>query len=108
MKNKQRIALGALLDKAGLLSRVTAHLAAHRSSPLEALSMRELQIMVAIAHGTTPAEASQALGIAVKSFSTYRERVLSKLGLGSNAEIAVLGFELGLVPSVLARFKEAK
>lgn len=75
-------------------------------NPIAQLSNRELQIFIAIGAGISPTLASQRLGIAVKSFSTYRARVLEKLGLESNAEVAVLAYELKLVPSVLKRFEE--
>ncbi len=75
-------------------------------NPLMHLSAREMQILIAIGSGITPTEASERLGIATKSFGTYRARVLEKLNLGSNAELAVLAFELKLIPSVLERLKE--
>lgn len=74
--------------------------------PLNDLSQRELQILIAIGLGIRPADAAERLGIAVKSFSTYRERLLDKLHLESNADLAILSFELGIVPSVLAKLKE--
>jgi DNA-binding NarL/FixJ family response regulator len=77
-------------------------------NPLMQLSARELQILIAIGAGITPTVAAKRLGIATKSFGTYRARVLEKLGVDSNAELAVLAFELNLVPSVLQRLKEKK
>lgn len=97
----KRDSLEKLLDRAGLLKSVVAR----KNSPLEVLSMRELQILMAISAGSNPAESSEMLKISPKSFSTYRARVLEKLGLKSNAELAVLAFELGMVPSVLERLR---
>lgn len=77
-----------------------------QDSPIKKLSVRELQIFIAIGTGLQPVQASKRLGIAVKSFSTYRARVMEKLNLESNAEIAVLAFELKLVPSILSRYVE--
>lgn len=74
--------------------------------PLKDLSKRELQIMIAIASGKTPALAAEEMEIAVKTFSTYRARVLEKLGLKANVQLAVLAFELKLVPSVLETLKK--
>lgn len=74
--------------------------------PLGNLSPRELQIMIAIGSGLQPNVASKRLGISPKSFGTYRARVLEKLHIESNAELAILAYELKLVPSVLERFKE--
>lgn len=77
-------------------------------SPVESLSMRELQILIAIGSGLRPQEASAKYGIAVKTFSTYRSRVLDKLSLQSNAELAILAYELKLVPGILTRYIEEK
>lgn len=74
--------------------------------PLRILSKRELQILVSIASGKPPAQAADEMEIAVKTFSTYRARVLEKLKLKSNAQLAVLAFELNLVPSVLKLLKK--
>lgn len=76
------------------------------TDPLAHLSKRELQILVAIASGMPPAIAAQNIGIAVKTFNTYRARVMEKLKLKSNAQLAVLAFELNLVPSVLKQLKK--
>lgn len=101
---QKNIDLEKLLDKAGIVKNVGVH----KNSPLEELSMRELQILIAISTGTTPADASNVLGISPKSFSTYRARIMEKLNLRSNAQLAVLSFELGLVPSVLEKLRRAK
>lgn len=102
MKKKEYEKLGELLTKLGLLKTQ----APTEISPLHRLSLRESQILVAIAMGTSPADAAVALGIAVKTFSTYRARLLEKLGLHSNAQLAILTFELGLVPGVLQTMRK--
>ena len=76
------------------------------TDPLKDLSKREMQILIAIASGKAPALAAEELEIAVKTFSTYRARVLEKLGLKANVQLAVLAFELKLVPSVLNLLKK--
>lgn len=78
----------------------------NEKNPVAGLSARELQVLIAIGSGIQPIQASKRLGIASKSFGTYRARVLEKLKLESNAELAILAFELKLVPGVLQRFKE--
>lgn len=102
MKEREYTQLATLLRRAGFLKEKGQL----QESPLPQLSLRELQILVAIASGTAPAQASRTLGINTKTFSTYRYRVLEKLHLTSNAELAVLAYELGMVPSVLAKLKE--
>jgi two-component system invasion response regulator UvrY len=58
----------------------------------DSLSRRELQVFGYIGVGTPPAVIAEALGLSVKSVSTYRARILEKLGVRSNAEIAVLSW----------------
>lgn len=51
------------------------------------LSKREFQVMCLIASGKTVGEIADDLTLSVKTVSTYRTRVLEKLGLRHNAEI---------------------
>ena len=60
-----------------------------RERPHERLSGRELQIFLRIAKGMTPALMAKELNLSVKTISTYRARILEKLNMTSNAEIAV-------------------
>ncbi len=57
-------------------------------SPLDALSMRELQVLRRLAKGRTNREIAEAYGISVKTVDTYRGRLLKKLGLRNNAELS--------------------
>jgi len=50
------------------------------------LSKREYQVLTAIAGGRTVTQIAGDMGVSVKTVSTYRTRMLEKLGLGSNAE----------------------
>ena len=54
----------------------------------EALSEREMQVMLAIAQGARLSAIAAALTLSPKTVSVYRARVLEKLGVGGNAEIA--------------------
>jgi two-component system, NarL family, invasion response regulator UvrY len=51
------------------------------------LSAREYQVMRMLAEGRTVSEAAADLGISVKTVSTYRSRMLDKLGMKTNAEV---------------------
>lgn len=64
--------------------------------PHEQLSNREMEIMLLIAEGKTPARIAEALCISSTTANTYRARVLKKLGLKSNAEITRYAVESGL------------
>jgi two-component system, NarL family, invasion response regulator UvrY len=62
-----------------------------------ALSDRELQVMRMLASGKTVTEIADELSLSVKTISTYRSRVLEKLQVRNNAELARYAFENRLV-----------
>jgi two-component system invasion response regulator UvrY len=66
-------------------------------SPHEKLSDREYQVMCMIASGKTPTLIAEELCLSVKSISTYRSRILEKLGLKTNAELIHYALENKLV-----------
>ena len=66
-------------------------------SPHEKLSDREYQVMCMMASGKTPTLIAEELCLSVKSISTYRSRILEKLGLKTNAELIHYALENKLV-----------
>lgn len=65
--------------------------------PHEALSDRELQVLRMLASGKAVKEIGFDLGLSEKTVSTYRTRVLEKLGFRTTAEIIRYGIRAGLV-----------
>lgn len=63
----------------------------------EKLSDREYQVMKMLAAGRTVKEVAAELSLSAKTVSTYRTRILEKLGLASNVEIARFAIKAGLV-----------
>ncbi|MFC1893297.1 response regulator [Chloroflexota bacterium] len=57
--------------------------------PHELLSDREYQVMCLIASGKTVSEIADQMSLSIKTISTYRSRVLEKLNLKNNAELAL-------------------
>ena len=57
-------------------------------SPLDSLSMRELQVLRRLAMGHTNREIASAYHISIKTVDTYRARILKKLALRNNAELS--------------------
>jgi two-component system, NarL family, invasion response regulator UvrY len=53
----------------------------------EALSDRELEVLRLIAAGLSPTDAAARLGLSIKTVSTYRARILEKLGLRTTADL---------------------
>jgi two-component system invasion response regulator UvrY len=65
--------------------------------PHRALSDRELQVMRMLASGKTVTEIADELSLSVKTISTYRSRILEKLQVRNNTELARYAFENRLV-----------
>jgi two-component system, NarL family, invasion response regulator UvrY len=55
--------------------------------PQELLSDREFQVLRLIASGRIVSEIAKELCLSVKTISTYRTRILEKMGLRNNAEL---------------------
>ena len=55
--------------------------------PQEKLSDREFQVLRLIASGKMVSEIAQELSLSVKTISTYRSRILEKMGMKNNAEL---------------------
>ena len=66
-------------------------------APHETLSDREYEVMSHIAAGKTVTEIAQELSLSAKTISTYRTRVLEKLGVKNSAEIVQYAIRNGLV-----------
>lgn len=66
-------------------------------SPHERITDREYQVLVLIASGKTLTAIADSLNLGVATVSTYRARLLEKMGLKSTAELIRYGLENGLV-----------
>ena len=67
------------------------------SDPFKKLSRRELEVMQALAGGTSIMEIAARLGLSAQSVTTYRRRLLEKLGVKSNAEMVSLAILHGQI-----------
>ncbi len=63
----------------------------------ERLSDRELQVMLLLARGRTVGEIADELALSINTVSTYRARILSKMMLRNNAELAYYAVKEGLI-----------
>lgn len=63
----------------------------------EQLSEREFQIFCHLAEGKTVSEISETLFISVKTVSTYRARLMEKMGLKTNSELTYYAVKNGLI-----------
>ncbi len=67
------------------------------ASPLDALSERELQIMLMITQGQKTKKISEKLCLSIKTINSYRYRIFEKLGVKSDVELTLLAMRLGLI-----------
>lgn len=65
--------------------------------PHQQLSERELQVFLRLARGESVSAIGEALHLSIKTVSTYRSRLLEKLRVSSNAELAAYALRNGLM-----------
>ena len=83
---------------AGLAERLAEGLVAGGDKPLhEQLSERELQVFLRLAQGQTIGHLADDLSLSVKTVSTYRSRVMDKMGLESNSDLTYYALKNGLI-----------
>lgn len=61
------------------------------------LSAREFQVFLKLAQGNSSGSIASDLGLSVKTVSTYRARLLLKLGLATNADLTQYALRFGLI-----------
>lgn len=66
-------------------------------APHEQLSERELQVFLRLAAGETVGHIADQMSLSVKTVSTYRSRVLEKMGLASNSDLTYYALKNGLI-----------
>jgi two-component system invasion response regulator UvrY len=65
--------------------------------PHESLSDREFEVLCLIASGKTVGEIASILNLSAGTISTYRARILRKMGMKNNAELMRYAFQNGLI-----------
>ena len=61
------------------------------------LSARELQVLLRLAKGETVGDIAESLFLSAKTVSTYRTRILEKMGLASNSDLTYYALKNGLL-----------
>jgi DNA-binding NarL/FixJ family response regulator len=94
-----KVARGGRYVSESLAERLAAGVGgdAPSTAPHEQLSDREFEVMRGIAGGHTVGEIAASMCLSVKTVSTYRARLLEKMGMSSNAEVTRYAIENGLV-----------
>ena len=84
----RKIHSGGKYVSPALAEKLVANLDKKEEEPHESLSDREFQVFRLIASGMDVDEIAEELFISVKTVRTYRDRILEKLQLKNNVEIA--------------------
>ena len=84
----KQVLSGRMYVTASLSERMAGNLSKHATLPShQTLSARELEVLVLLAQGQSVKTIAQALGLSIKTVSTYRGRLLDKLDLSTTAEL---------------------
>lgn len=98
MEAVQRVSNGGKYISSALAEELANQLLrANHENPHYTLSDRELDILLRIASGSTVSEIGEQLSLSVKTISTYRARILKKMGMKHNAELTHYAIKQGLV-----------
>jgi|SRR5581483_8242218 len=87
VKAIRRVVAGGRYISCSLAERLAFDLDASGKPPHENLSYRELEVMRMIASGSRIKEIAQALFVSPKTVTTYRVRILKKMGMKTNADL---------------------
>jgi len=94
----RKVVNGGRYVTAAVAERIALHLDKDVETPVhESLSDREYEVFQMLASGRTATQVAEALHLSVKTVSTYRSRVLEKMGLRTNAELTVYAVRNGIV-----------
>ncbi|NQT79584.1 MAG: response regulator transcription factor [Candidatus Aminicenantes bacterium] len=88
IKAIRKISQGGKYITASLAEKLAFDLEIDSEKPLhETLSDREYEVMCKIASGKTIKEIAEELFLSVKTISTYRSRILEKMGMKNNTQL---------------------
>ena len=93
----RRVAAGGKYASAELIERLVVNLNNPHAIPHETLSEREFTIMRGIALGKSLVSIAEEMYISPKTVTTYRRRMLQKLGLENNAAVTRYAMDKGLI-----------
>jgi two-component system, NarL family, invasion response regulator UvrY len=98
IKAIRQVAAGSRYLTANGAQKVLMHLCCGDDpTPHQKLTAREYQIMLMMVKGTSLTEIGEKVFISVKTVSTHRARILSKLGISNNAELILYAVRHGII-----------
>jgi two-component system, NarL family, invasion response regulator UvrY len=93
----ERIVRGGRYISETLAERLAMAAGGETGAPHDRLSDREFEVMRGIASGESVGDIADRIHLSVKTVSTYRARLLEKMGMTSNAELTRYAIQNGLV-----------
>lgn len=94
----RKVTNGGKYISTSLAEKLAFHLEIDNEKPLhETLSDREYQVLCKISTGNRISEIAEEMSLSVKTISTYRSRILEKMGMKSNAELTYYAIKNQLV-----------
>ncbi len=97
-KAVRKVATGGKYISPTLADILATKISKEREGPLhESLSDREYEVMIMLAKGKTLKEIARELSLSIKTVSTYRSRILRKMGFKNNAQITLYAVKNGLI-----------
>jgi two-component system, NarL family, invasion response regulator UvrY len=93
----ERIVRGGRYISEALAERLAVSAGGGTDAPHDRLSDREFEVMRGIASGESVSEIADRIHLSVKTVSTYRARLLDKMGMTTNAELTRYAIQNGLV-----------
>ncbi len=97
VKAVRTVARGRKYITAGVAEQLAEGLLGGDKPLHEQLSERELQVFLRLAQGETIGQLAESLSLSVKTVSTYRTRVMEKMGLASNSDLTYYALKNGLI-----------
>ncbi len=92
----RKIIRGGKYVSAALAEKLASMIGAE-AQPHENLSIREYQVMLLIASGKTVSEIAEEMSLSIKTISTYRTRILEKMEMTNNVELARYAMKHNLI-----------
>jgi two-component system invasion response regulator UvrY len=93
----ERILRGGRYISETVAERLAVAAGGDAGAPHDRLSQREFEVMRGIASGETVGDIAERMHLSAKTVSTYRARLLDKMGMASNAELTRYAIQNGLV-----------
>ena len=92
------VALGRRYVTPGVAELLAQQLNRKDDAPVhEQLSEREFQVFLKLARGETAGDIAKSLSLSVKTVSTYRTRLMEKMGLASNSDLTYYALKNRLI-----------